>query len=153
MNAREAVTAAHWMDRAALDLEDARAVFQSRCHRFDNVAFLCQQCVEKLIKAFRVCHRVPFPKVHDIARLLEAFVSRVDSELAKQAEFTRNLNAYAVAVRYPELDETIDADTAQLLIHLMERAWALFEPRVTSVLGAEERAQGPEEAGATEPHA
>ncbi len=123
------------------------AILNSRDSRFNNVAFHCQQTVEKLIKAFLVAHGVGFPKIHDIARLLDEYVHPIDADLAVRAEFTRNLNVYAVAIRYPDLGETIDAAAARSLVDVADRAWALFEPRIVALVEAEEEpaADDPEE--------
>lgn len=68
-------------------------------------------------------------------------MSQVDADLAAQANFARNLNVYAVATRYPEFGERIDGETAELLIDLTERAWALFEPRITALCVPEDGAE------------
>lgn len=145
------ITAADWRERANVDREDARLILANRREHLENVAFHCQQSVEKLVKAFLVAHGVAFPKIHDVARLLDEFVAEVDDNLARQADFARNLNVYAVAARYPEFEETIDTETAQMLIELMDRAWALFEPRIAEVLEAREVAEDAGEPEADEP--
>lgn len=140
MSEREAhLTAiADWLDRAAIDREDAISILNARDSRFSNVAFHCQQTVEKLIKAFLVAHGAGFPKIHDIARLLDEYVQPIDADLAAQAEFARNLNVYAVAVRYPDFCEDIDAAAARSLVDVAESAWALFEPRILELFEDED---------------
>lgn len=145
------VTAADWLARADVDRDDARLILANRREHLENVAFHCQQSVEKLVKALLVAHGIAFPKIHDVARLLDEFVAQVDDDLARQADFARNLNVYAVAARYPEFDETIDAQTAATLIELMDRAWALFEPRIAEVLEAREVDEEADEPEADKP--
>jgi len=155
MSEREerALAATDWLDRATLDREDALAILNSRDSRFNNVAFHCQQTVEKLIKAFLVAHGVGFPRIHDIARLLDEFVRPINAELAARAEFARNLNVYAVAVRYPDSGETIDATAAGSLVEVAEGAWALFEPPIMALVEAQQAADEASPTDAPEPDA
>ena len=136
-------TTTDWLDRAMIDLEDARTILASRDRDLDNVAFLCRQSVEKLIKGFLVAHGVGFPKIHDIARLLDEFIHQIDADLADRADAARNLNVYAVASRYPEFSEAIDPSTGQLLVGIAEDAWALFEPRIRKVIVSVHDEAGP----------
>ncbi|HOZ45150.1 MAG TPA: HEPN domain-containing protein [Candidatus Hydrogenedentes bacterium] len=60
------------------------------------LAFHARQAVEKYLKAFPTWHQVPFPKTHDIERLL-VLVESVDNALAETAVLTM----YGVEARYP----------------------------------------------------
>jgi len=148
-----AAKAREWLERARLDLEDAKRLHATRPSGYDNVGFLCQQATEKVIKAFLVAHETDFPKTHDIRALLVGQVATIDAELAREARFTDELTPYAVAGRYPAGFEMVDRECAETLIAIMDRAWALFEPRITALLEPEADDEGADEADAHNPDA
>ncbi|MEA3401833.1 MAG: HEPN domain-containing protein [Armatimonadota bacterium] len=136
-----------WYSRAELDLANARVLHATGPRAYDNVVFLCQQAIEKVIKTCLVVHGVRFPKIRDIARLLETYVVQVDPHLAAEAAFADELGAYAVDARYPDTGEPFDEETSERLLALTDRAWAIFEPRILEFLEADA------DAGAEEPRA
>jgi HEPN domain-containing protein len=131
-------SARRWLERARLDLEDAKALHDLRPTAYDNVGFLCQQATEKLLKAFLVAHRQSFPKTHDIRTLLVGHVAAIDSQLAVEARFADELTPYAVAARYPAGFAPVSRETADELIATMDRVWDLFEPRIIRLLEADQ---------------
>ncbi len=135
--------AREWVERAALDVENARALIDVCPTAYANVVFLAQQAVEKIIKAFLVVHDTWFPKIHTIDVLLDEYVAPLDAALAQAAESAVELTDYAVLVRYPPRGERIDRATALHTLELMDRAWELFEPRILELLEDEETADGP----------
>jgi len=60
---------AYWIERAEYDLETAKAMRQTG--RYLYVGFMCQQTVEKALKAVIAKQGVFPPKVHDLVRLAE----------------------------------------------------------------------------------
>lgn len=133
-----------WLERARLDSHDARALYEASPSSYDNVGFLCQQATEKVIKAFLVAHGVDFPKTHDIRTLLVGYVAAIDGDLAVEARFADRLTPYAVAGRYPAGFGMVSRECAEELLELMDRAWALFEPRIAEVLGGREGNAAPD---------
>lgn len=142
-----------WLERARLDVNDARALYETSPSSYDNVGFLCQQATEKVIKTFLVAHDVDFPKTHDIRTLLVGYVAAIDSDLAVEARFADRLTPYAVAGRYPAGFGMVGRECAEELLELMDRAWALFEPRIAEVLAARAADEDAYEAEADEPDA
>ena len=68
-----------WVVKAEEDYEAARTLVRKRKPNLSNaVCFHAQQCAEKYLKAFLTCHRIAFPKTHDLLDLLE---------LAKRADY------------------------------------------------------------------
>lgn len=63
------------------------------------VAYHSQQCAEKYLKAFLLCHNVDFPYTHNISTLIELCLPFVD--LNEKLGTAKELSKYAVAVRYP----------------------------------------------------
>jgi len=63
------------------------------------VCFHCQQCVEKLLKAYLISKNVDFRKIHDLKLLLKFCVEQ-DPDFHNVS--VGNLTFYAVEVRYPD---------------------------------------------------
>lgn len=143
--------AVQWLKRAHLDVHDARALYEASPSAYDNVGFLCQQATEKIIKAYLVARGVDFPKTHDIRTLLVGYVAVIDRELAFEARFADQLTPYAVAGRYPAGFGMVSRECTKELIGLMDRAWALFEPRVTAPPPAEAAEEDAAQPKATDP--
>jgi HEPN domain-containing protein len=61
-----------WAAKADGDFFDAQRGIRARSNpNFDGVCFHCQQCIEKYLKARMVEASISFPKIHDLARLLD----------------------------------------------------------------------------------
>mgnify|MGYP006277603773 CR=1 FL=1 len=63
------------------------------------VCFHCQQCVEKLLKAYLVFNKIDFGRIHDLKVLLE-LCRRNDKDFENVD--VGNLTFYAVEIRYPD---------------------------------------------------
>jgi len=77
------------------------------------IAFHCQQCAEKYIKALLVVSNIDFPYTHDIEKLLE--MTPKAFRLLEKLINTGDLTDYAVSKRYPDYYQKlskIDADNA-----------------------------------------
>ena len=57
----------NWLDQAADDFDGAEFNFQGK--RYSIAAFLCQQAVEKALKALLIEKTASFPRIHDLTRL------------------------------------------------------------------------------------
>jgi HEPN domain-containing protein len=60
---------AHWVERAQYDLETAKAMLDTA--RYLYVAYMCQQAVEKLLKAIMAYQGKENMPVHNLIRLSE----------------------------------------------------------------------------------
>jgi HEPN domain-containing protein len=94
-----------WLLKAENDLRAAAhlAKLKENCPT-DVVCFHAQQCVEKYLKAVLVLHLVDFPRTHDLAEIIALLPARLRPRLTP--EQLRKFKQYAVAIRYPGLDET-----------------------------------------------
>lgn len=74
------------------------------------VAYHAQQCAEKCLKAYLVCHGMDFPYTHNISTLLELCSEHGDWPVnLREAE---ELTDYAVTTRYPgEAAEVSEVET------------------------------------------
>lgn len=93
-----------WIERASYDLETARAMLVSR--RYLYVAFMCQQSLEKLLKAIVIAHKKEALRTHNLVRLAEiAGVYNVMSD--KNQDFLADLTPFAIESRYGDYRERL----------------------------------------------
>ena len=59
----------HWLERSNYDLDTAKAMLDAR--RYLYVAYMCQQAVEKLLKAIIAQHGKENLPIHNLNRLAE----------------------------------------------------------------------------------
>ncbi len=78
----------------------------------DVLAFHCQQCAEKYLKALLRKHNIRFAKTHDLGMLLNQLLS-LYPHLQSLARECDTLSQYASAGRYPgEAASVVDANEA-----------------------------------------
>jgi HEPN domain-containing protein len=90
-----------WIEKAEGDYEtivDLRR--RKRKRQLFVIAFHCQQCVEKYLKALLTLYEIEFPKQHDLEALLALLVTK-DALLAALRNELKVLTPYAVNFRYP----------------------------------------------------
>ena len=88
----------YWIDIARYDLDTASALLKTR--RYLYVLFMCQQCLEKILKAMVILETKKFPpRIHNLIRLAEA--AGIDRDKI-DFEFLDKLSFYYIESRYPE---------------------------------------------------
>lgn len=109
-----------WMERSDYDLSAAKAVQKSGHYLY--VAFMCQQAVEKMLKASwcKVREDTP-PYVHNLATIAEP----LDLSLAEsQTTLLDRLSRYYIVGRYPSFKQKLalelDKKESQLLLEQTE---------------------------------
>ncbi len=113
-----------WIKKAENDFSDAHAPRLS----VDLVCFLCQQCVEKYLKAYLEESSIPFPKIHDLQKLLDLALSLQPLWESWRFSFAM-LTRYAAEFRYPgEWAEERDAVTSLRMV-------SEFRKDIRSVMG------------------
>jgi len=84
---------AHWVERAEYDLETAKAMLGTA--RYLYVAFMCQQAVEKLLKALIAQQDKENLPIHNLNRLAE--LAGIKGDLgAQQFDFLAELTPYSI---------------------------------------------------------
>lgn len=106
-----------WIERAQYDLETAKGMVRIRKYLY--AAFMCQQCIEKVLKAIILSNgTVPSP-IHNLLKLAE------NAHLLKECEdfdegLLAELTPYCIKARYGEykqkLSELCDRKTAIQLV-------------------------------------
>ena len=106
----------HWLERSKYDLETAKAMLDTR--RYLYVAYMCQQAVEKLLKAIIAQHGKENLPIHNLNRLAE--LAELSGELEEeQIDLLAELTAYNIVARYGDykesLSEIVDIQKAKFL--------------------------------------
>ncbi len=116
-----------WIEKAEGDYETVSDLVKKRRRRQRCIiAFHCQQCIEKYLKALLTRHRIEFPKQHDLEELLVLLLHN-DPLLSSFRDEFKRLTPFAVAFRYPgeeitgeELKEAVST-AKRLRVVLRER--------------------------------
>ncbi len=108
-----------WFQFANGDLRAALVLSSMPNGVYPQIAYHCQQAVEKSMKGFLIYHGVRFQKTHNLVELL-GLIKSVDSNMAKKLEEPAQfLNPFAVSYRYP------DAEIEELSERQIQKAVAL----------------------------
>jgi HEPN domain-containing protein len=100
-----------WIREAEGDLRAAAHLLSLQQEDYFVVAFHAQQAAEKFLKALLVRYQIPFPKTHDIDRLLD-LLRPVVPELKDKLASSGDLTPYGVEFRYPD-QPAVDEETAR----------------------------------------
>lgn len=96
--------AKQWIERAEYDLETANAMLKT--DRYLYVAFMCQQCLEKILKACIVSIGKTPPMIHNLLRLAEE-AAIILNMTEKQKLFLADLNPFYIKARYGEYKDAL----------------------------------------------
>ncbi len=94
----------HWVERAEYDLETAKAMLDAG--RYLYVAYMCQQAVEKLLKAIIAQQGKENLPIHNLNRLAEIAGIRNDLS-AEQFNLLAELTPYSIEARYGDYKENL----------------------------------------------
>ena len=102
-----------WLERADYDLKTAEAMLSAR--RYLYVAFMCQQALEKILKAIIVEGGGEILRTHNLVRLAELAGAYPEMN-EDQQDFLADLTPFAIEARYGDyrskLSEIIDRKKA-----------------------------------------
>ncbi len=87
----------------------------------EDLCFQAQQATEKALKALLLRRAGAFPYVHDLRALLDRLEAEGEDLPGRMREVVR-LNQYAVAARYPGVDEPVEPDEYEEAVGLAEYA-------------------------------
>jgi HEPN domain-containing protein len=89
-----------WVRKAENDYAGALVLAKSPKSLHDLVAFSCQQCAEKYLKALLEESNLPIPYIHDLFKLL-ALLLPTHPSLRNLQRGSQYLQDFAVDYRYP----------------------------------------------------
>ncbi|MCF8143427.1 MAG: HEPN domain-containing protein [Deltaproteobacteria bacterium] len=107
---------AHWVERAEYDLDTAKAMLDAG--RYLYVGYMCQQAIEKLLKAIIANQNKENLPIHNLNRLSD--VAEISSLLSSdQVIFLAELTPFCIEARYGDfkesLSEIIDNEKARAI--------------------------------------
>jgi HEPN domain-containing protein len=120
-----------WVNASRYDLQTARALLRSR--RYIYVLFMCQQSIEKLLKAHvtRATGEIA-PRIHNLVRLAELSGQAFTDE---ERVVLERLSLYYLQARYPPeiaaLAKTVKRATAADHLRQTEALWKRLRRRLT----------------------
>src|SRR4051812_978361 len=91
--------AEEWLQKADEDLAAADILLKSQAAVSSVIVFRAQQAGEKALKGFLTAHGRPFPKTHELERLLPDCIT-INAGFAAFHAAARQLSVYAVDPRY-----------------------------------------------------
>lgn len=89
-----------WVEKALRDLGSAKIILDSGREYYDQVCFLAQQAIEKLLKAYLIKRKIEFFKIHDLVKLTTD-CSKFNPKFLGWKNVALSLTTYAVDFRYP----------------------------------------------------
>lgn len=89
-----------WLTRAERDLLAATRSMEGATPLPDIAVYHAQQAAEKAVKAFLAAHDRPFPKTHNVVRLVQR-CRQIDRDFHRYLAAARTLSPYAALFRYP----------------------------------------------------
>jgi HEPN domain-containing protein len=110
-----------WLSRVASDLRAAEIDFSADPPLLGDIAFHCQQAIEKAFKGFLTWHDRPFRKTHDL-REVGNQCADLDPTLASLVDRVDPLTDYAWEFRYPGEDSTPTHEEATEALALAREA-------------------------------
>ena len=117
-----------WIERAEGDYETVIDLYKKKKKRqFYIVAFHCQQCSEKYLKALLTSYKIEFPRHHDLEELLVLLLQK-DPLLAPIRKYLKELTPFAVAFRYP--GEDIIKEETQSAVRTMKQVRLILRKRL-----------------------
>lgn len=119
-----------WIDKAEHDRSAGRRLASPECREFGVVAFLCQQAVEKLLKAYLISRETQPERTHDL-RSLALQCAMLDESLRPMEDLVAPLTIYAVATRYPGVPEPSRAEVDRAM-GVVDAVWEEVVRRVPS---------------------
>ena len=115
-----------WLHKAGSDLRAAKVGLEAAPPLLEDVAFHCQQAVEKALKAFLTWHDRPFRRTHDLVEL-GGQCAEIEAALEPLLRRAAALSEYAWAYRYPGEPTPVTPESA-------ERSFALAREVLDGVL-------------------
>jgi HEPN domain-containing protein len=111
-----------WAIRAEEDYTLCRSALRRKTPLLYGSTFHAQQCAEKYLKALLVAHGHAFPRTHDLVALYDLCMQAALPVRVEPDQLER-LNAYAVQVRYPGDDPTLEEAQEAVEIAQGVRRW------------------------------
>lgn len=112
----------YWLAHAQEDLISAKVMLDAG--RYTWCAFICQQALEKLLKAGYVKkeRRIP-PRIHKLERLLELLSLQPPEDLL---EVLILIDKYYIIARYPSYKTSVDIKTNKVAVEIYKKTKEIY---------------------------
>jgi HEPN domain-containing protein len=120
-----------WLNRARSNLAQASTRLPEVY--LEDLCFQAQQAAEKAIKAVFIARKLPFPYVHDLARLLTLLEENGEAVPDRVREAER-LTRFAVEPRYPGFGRPVTEAEYQMLLDVAGEVVRWAQQRVAKLL-------------------
>ncbi len=121
-----------WVRKAEDDLTAAHRLADGEQPLPDQMGFLCQQAVEKYLKAFLIAVGQVPPRIHDVEALLDICAVK-DPSFEQLRPTVEGLTEFAVIFRYP--GEWSDIATARRALTQAKQVQVFIRERLKLVSG------------------
>lgn len=121
-----------WLQKAENDLLSAQRLLEIEPIILDTACFHCQQAVEKSMKAFLIYKGTDLIRTHDIDFLLSQCIELDDSFRSVD---TRDINQYAVQIRYPDISSQPEKEDAEYYYKLAAEVLKMVKEKVVFTEG------------------
>jgi HEPN domain-containing protein len=123
-------TIQEWIEISEYDLETAVSMLETE--KFLYVAFMCQQAIEKILKALYVQKRNELPpRTHNLLYLVDIVAITLEEEILTLMSY---LNQFYLESRYPgervKLANEIDKSKAQDILVKTKEAWQCLRQKL-----------------------
>lgn len=115
--------AEYWLDFSKEDLKSAKALLDA--HRYTWCAFICQQALEKCLKAGYVkIHKEIPPYIHKLERLCQLLELTPPQDILDKLIET---DKYYIATRYPTYKEAVNIKNLKKAEGIYENAKRIYK--------------------------
>ena len=97
------------------------------------VCYLCQQSVEKILKAYSIAQGEPFKKTHDLDSALKLCIKH-DARFSAFEDICPVLTEYATATRYPADEDFITAHDMKIALDNALKIVAFTRARIAELI-------------------
>ncbi len=119
-----------WVEFANFDLISAKELINVKI--YITAVYHCQQCAEKILKAFLAFHNQKIKKTHDLVALVD-LCSAFDNSFIKLTETAGRLKPFAIEFRYPDDLLIPDKDKATLTLEQAQKIFDFVKQKITDL--------------------
>lgn len=113
----------HWLDQSKEDLKSAEALLEA--HRYSWCAFICQQSLEKCLKAGYVKDKKAIPPyIHKLERLCQLLELSPDKDILSDII---EIDKYYIATRYPTYIKSLNLKTREKAQKVFEKTRRIYQ--------------------------
>ncbi|MEW6298518.1 MAG: HEPN domain-containing protein [Thermodesulfobacteriota bacterium] len=121
-----------WLNRAKSNLVRAKEDIRLSGVFLEDLCFDAQQAAEKAIKAVLIQRNIQFPYVHDLMALL-TLIEETGESLPESVRQAGRLTRFAVATRYPGLEEAVTREEYEGAVTIAEAVVQWAEEQIQEV--------------------